>query len=99
VGFDRSNTPSVVEELLGFALEMVPELSGAALERCWSGLRPATADGLPYMGPIPGLDNAFIAAGHYRSGLQLSPGTAVLMSQLIRGKTPDIDLSSFRVDR
>jgi glycine oxidase len=54
---------------------------------------------LPYLGGIPGLTNAFIAAGHFRAGLQMSPGTARVMSQLIRGEVPEIDLSPFRVDR
>ena len=48
---------------------------------------------------MPGLENAFVAAGHFRSGLQLSTGTAVVMSQLMRGVPTDIDLSAFRLDR
>ena len=48
---------------------------------------------------FPHLDNAYVAAGHFRSGLQLSTGTAVVMSQLIRGEQPQIDLSMFRRDR
>jgi len=51
------------------------------------------------MGRIPGLDNAFIAAGHFRSGLTLSPATATVMSQLIRGESPAIDLTPFNVGR
>jgi glycine oxidase len=54
---------------------------------------------LPYLGRVPGFENLFIAAGHYRSGLSLSPATAVVMSRLIRGDSPGIDLSPFRLDR
>ena len=42
---------------------------------------------------------AFVAAGHFRSGLYLSPATAVVMGQLMRGERPEIDLSPFRVGR
>ena len=62
-------------------------------------LRPGTADRLPYLGVIPGVDNGFIAAGHFRSGLQLSPATAIVMAQLIRGQKPEIDLRPFAVAR
>lgn len=98
-GFDRSTTAAAIEGLLAFAIGLVPALAGAQLERTWAGLRPSSADGLPYLGVVPGLENAFVAAGHFRSGLQLSPGTAVVMSQLMRGEPPQIDLTPFRLDR
>lgn len=99
VGFDRATTAGAVSGLLQFAICLVPELERAQIERSWAGLRPATADGLPYLGRVPGLENAFIAAGHFRGGLQLSTGTAVVMGQLIRGQQPQIDLAAFRLDR
>ncbi|MBI3839777.1 MAG: glycine oxidase ThiO [Planctomycetia bacterium] len=99
VGFDRGTTVGAVAGLLQFALSLVPDLATAQVDRTWAGLRPATRDGLPYLGRVSGLDNAFIAAGHFRSGLQLSTGTALVMSQLIRGRQPDVDLTMFRVDR
>ena len=99
VGFDCRSTPEAVGELLAFGLSWAPRLRAAAFERAWAGLRPASADGAPYLGPIPGLDNAFVAAGHYRSGLILAPATAVLMAQLLRGEKPALDLEPFRVGR
>jgi len=99
VGFDRSTTPGGIEGLLRFAISLVPALADAQFERCWAGLRPGTLDGLPYLGRVPGAENAFVAAGHFRSGLQLSPGTAVAMAKLVRGEQPAIDLAPFRVDR
>jgi glycine oxidase len=98
-GFDKRPTSEGVDGLLRFALELAPCLKSAAFERSWAGLRPGTADRLPYLGTIPGMDNGFIAAGHFRSGLQLSPATAVVMAQLIRGRQPQIDLRPFAVDR
>jgi glycine oxidase len=98
-GFDKRTTAEAVQGLLHFALELVPSLGEASVERTWAGLRPGTTDGLPFLGPIPGVSNAFIAAGHFRSGLQMSPGTAVVMAQLLRGQPPEIDLSPFRVER
>jgi glycine oxidase len=54
---------------------------------------------MPYLGRVPGLENAFLAAGHFRGGLQLSTGTARVMSQLITGSQTQIDLGPFRLDR
>jgi glycine oxidase len=98
-GFDKRTTAEGVQELLQFALHLVPPLREATVERTWAGLRPGTADGLPYLGMIPGLENAFIAAGHFRSGLQMSPGTALVMSQVLLGQRSEIDLSPFTLDR
>jgi glycine oxidase len=99
VGFVKGTTEQVIEELKGLARELVPSLESAEVERCWSGLRPGSFDGFPYLGRLPGVDNAYVAAGHFRSGLQLSTGTAVVMSELIRGDALSLDLTPFRVDR
>lgn len=98
-GFEKLTTAGGIGGLLEFALSLAPGLKGAQLERCWAGLRPCTLDGRPYLGRLPGLENAYLAAGHFRSGLQLSTGTAAVMSRLMRGLDPQLDLTSFRVDR
>jgi glycine oxidase len=95
VGFDCRTTSAGVSSLLRFALELAPGLSDAEVERTWAGLRPATPNRLPVLGKIPDLENAFVATGHFRAGLQLSAATAVVMSQLIRGEPPEIDLAPF----
>ena len=69
------------------------------VERTWAGLRPASADGLPYLGPVPGVPGLFVAAGHFRSGLILSPGTGLAMAQLLTGKPPFVPLAAFRLGR
>ncbi len=99
VGFDRRNTAEGVLGLLELARQVVPALSQATLERTWAGLRPRSIDGLPYLGRLPGTDNLIVATGHHRAGLQLSPITAVLVGELIRGITPRVDLHGFRPDR
>jgi glycine oxidase len=99
VGFDRSTTTDAIAELQRFGGSLCPALAQGVLERSWAGLRPASADGLPYLGSISGFENAFLAAGHFRSGLQLSAGTAVVMADLICAQPASIDLAAFRIDR
>ncbi|MGE0757763.1 MAG: glycine oxidase ThiO [Pirellulaceae bacterium] len=98
-GFDKGTTPEGIDELLHFAHTIVPALRLFRVERTWAGLRPGTYDGFPYIGPVPEWDNVYAAAGHFRSGLHMSPGTAVVVGQLVRGERPEIDLSPFRVGR
>jgi len=99
VGFVKANTADGVAGLIAFALELVPALRAARFDRAWSGLRPGSADGLPYLGRVPGADNLFVAAGHFRSGLQMSPGTAVLLRQLMLDQSPEIPLEPYACDR
>ena len=94
-GFDKRNTAGAIEELLRFGTRVVPALAGAALERTWAGLRPGTPSGIPYLGAVPGVEGLFVAAGHFRAGLQMSPGTAVVMADAILGRPPAISLDGF----
>lgn len=83
VGFDKRNTAEAVAELIDFAVSLVPSLGDATFEKAWSGLRPGTAARIPFLCRVPEIENLTVAAGHFRSGLQMSPATAVFMRQLI----------------
>ena len=99
VGFDKRTTAGAIAELLALAGSLVPALADVHLERCWAGLRPGSPDGLPFLGPVPGSDNLFVAAGHFRSGIQLSPGTGLVMTDLLLGRQPAVPLEPFRLNR
>ncbi|MFO0904852.1 MAG: glycine oxidase ThiO [Pirellulales bacterium] len=98
-GFDKRTTDEGIAGLVEFACRYVPLLRSIPLERTWAGLRPGVYDGLPYLGEIPTLKNVFVAAGHFRSGLYLSPGTAVALAALIADERSPIDVTPFRVSR
>jgi glycine oxidase len=98
-GFDKSTTREAIADLTQFAIDLVPALREATIERTWAGLRPASFDSFPYIGRMPGVENVFVASGHFRSGLHLSPGTAVVLADLIEGQQPTIDLTPFRISR
>ena len=98
-GFTKANTPEAVRELIQFATEVVPGLKDAEVEMTWSGLRPGSRDGLPYLGKISSTKNIYAAVGHYRAGVQLSPGTSEVMKRLLRGEELPFSLDAFRLDR
>ena len=99
VGFENRNTEEAVAELTAFATSLVPEIGKFSIEKCWSGLRPATSDGLPYLGRVPHLSNAWLSTGHFRAGLQLSPATAVVMRSLLLGEVPPLDVKPLGIER
>ncbi len=98
-GFTKAVTAGGIGGLLCGAMELVPALAGHVVRRMWSCLRPGTPDKLPILGRAPGLDNVFIATGHFRKGILLTPITADLMAAVILDKVPEISLESFRLDR
>lgn len=98
-GFDKSPTAVAIQELLALGIQLVPRLATAAVEKTWAGLRPASPDGLPYIGPVPGIENLHVGAGHFRHGIQLSPGTGVLLKEMILDQPLSLPMDAFRLDR
>lgn len=98
-GFEARTTPGAVRDLIDLALHLCPALADAEVERAWAGLRPGNPDGRPTIDRAPGLSNLYLAAGHKRSGLQLSPGTAELVADLMLGRPTRIDPAPYRLDR
>ena len=85
--------------LSGAAVDLVPELFGAAFVSAWGGLRPGTPDGLPFLGGVEGIEGLFLATGHYRNGVLLAPVTGEVVAALALGEPPIIDASPFSCER
>lgn len=98
-GYDPRMTAGGVHEALGEALRVAPGLAGATLHEVRIGLRPASPDGLPVLGALPGLDNVFVATGHGASGLQLGPQSGAMIAGLAQGQAAPIDLAPFAATR
>jgi D-amino-acid dehydrogenase len=65
----------------------------------WAGLRPATADGLPLIGELPGHDGLFVATGHGMLGVTLAPATASLLAPLVLERKEAPELAPFAPGR
>ena len=105
VGFDKQVTDEGIDGLREFALRMFPALGRVRETARWAGLRPGNALGSPIMGRVPGWSNLWLSTGHFREGLQLSPGSGRLLADWITGveafATPeqfalDADRSAYR---
>nr|WP_263327710.1 glycine oxidase ThiO [Neobacillus sp. Marseille-Q6967] len=98
--FDKNVTPGGIATLIERACHLVPQIKDLPWERVWCGIRPQTGDGNPYIGEHPEWKGLFIAAGHFRNGILLSPITGKLVADLLDGRLADDTLlTSFRIDR
>jgi glycine oxidase len=74
-GFDVAPRAGAVYELLRDGQSLVPELGEAVLEEVSTGLRPGSPDNAPIVGATA-VDGLFVATGHHRNGILLTPVTA-----------------------
>jgi glycine oxidase len=86
-GFDKTPRAAQLSGLLRAAQWLCPALEESAVAEFWAGLRPASADGLPILGPTE-LDGYWVALGHFRNGILLAPITAEILSSWIVGGKP-----------
>lgn len=82
-GFQRDVTMAGLASILQGTMPYVPALHSATFLEAWGGLRPATEDGKPLIGPVPGWQGLSIAGGHFRNGILLSPITAKWMADFL----------------
>ncbi|MDX8382347.1 MAG: glycine oxidase ThiO [Ghiorsea sp.] len=99
VGFERGNTPAIVQDLMHATQKLLPELKDAPIEHQWMGFRPGSPDGLPFIGKVKNKPGLWVATGHYRNGVALAPITAKVITDGILGKTSSIDLTAFSPER
>jgi len=98
-GFDPRLTALGVAEVLGDALRVAPGLAGATLRELRVGLRPATPDGDPILGPLPGCPGLWVATGMGPKGLTLAPYCGRLIGDAVLGRAPELDLAPYSAAR
>ena len=96
-GFDKTTSATALEELRDNAVALVHALADLEIERQWAGLRPGTANGIPYICPAEEVEGLYVHAGHYRNGIVLGPASVQLMVELVQGKPPFCDPSPYAV--
>ena len=98
-GFVPRTTLKGLHEVYGEALRVAPGLGEGEVVEARVGLRPYSADGLPILGPVPGVAGLYLCTGHGPTGLTLGPFSARLVAQMTLGETPSLDVSAFSVAR
>ncbi len=89
--FDKSTSEVAEQSLYASALALIPKLESAQMIAHWAGLRPGAAQGIPYIGGVPGFRNLSVNAGQFRNGLVLAPASAGLLADILLGRAPRVD--------
>ncbi|HMD02890.1 MAG TPA: glycine oxidase ThiO [Candidatus Baltobacteraceae bacterium] len=96
--FDIRVTARGLQSLLDPVLRALPALRDLTVSETWAGLRPGSHDGKPYLGSTS-LSGYFVAAGHYRNGILLTPVTALTLADALEGKAPAPDVAGLAPGR
>jgi glycine/D-amino acid oxidase-like deaminating enzyme len=96
--------PALLARMLRRARRFLPRVGELQALRTWAGCRPATADGRPLIGALPGSERAggaraWVATGHEGLGLTTAMGTARLWLDLLLERPPAIDPGPYAPQR
>lgn len=98
-GMDSAVSRRRVEGILRTVQAYLPRLESTDTLEIWSGLRPCTPDGLPFIGRAEPYRNLSIACGHGHIGMGLAPAGGRLVAQIVAGEQADMDLAPCRIGR
>ncbi len=82
-GFDDSLTSEARDQLWKSAIDIVPGLAEASLEKQWVGHRPQTLHQAPYLGEVPGCVGLYLVSGHFKIGVAMGPIVGELTRSLL----------------
>jgi sarcosine oxidase subunit beta len=99
VGFDTSTTIEKLHRIAGQAIRVLPALKNMKAIRAFAGLRPYTPDGYPFVGSVPQVEGFMMAAGHEGDGIAFAPLMGEIISQLIAGEKPALDIDEMKASR
>ena len=99
LGFDTHITTEARIDLLRKAIDVIPDMAGAKIEKQTACLRPVTDDDLPIIGNIPSLDNAWISTGAGKKGILLSLAMGKTIAELISEGKSSMAIRKFNIAR
>jgi sarcosine oxidase, subunit beta len=97
--FDTTVQWDFLPDVIDVAVRRLPALGDAAITHAWAGLYEMTPDANPIIGPSHEIDGLFLIAGFSGHGFQHSPAAGRILADLVAGRDPQIDLTSFAAGR
>jgi glycine/D-amino acid oxidase-like deaminating enzyme len=91
--------PPMLRRMIVRALEFLPGLGRLSAIRAWTGLRAATPDSQPLIGPHPEISGLYLATGHEGLGITTSLGTAEIIAAHLSGQPPAIAIEPYLPSR
>jgi sarcosine oxidase subunit beta len=90
---------SMLDQAVDKAVRRIPALEGASIRHAWAGLRPLTPDEHAILDWAPGVRGLYLAIGFCGHGFQHSPATGQVVSELLTGAPPSIDIADLSIGR
>ncbi len=91
--------PDVIEAITAGVAAVLPRLRGLGAAYQWCCFRPRHPDSRPVIDKVPGLANAWLTSGHFRTGILNAPATAAVLSRWITQGVPPADARSWSATR
>lgn len=88
---------AALEQIAARACQLIPAVRTREVVTTWSGLRPSSPDGLPYIDRMD--EHVTVCAGHGSQGILTGAGSARLAVDLMLGRPPITDPRPFRLGR
>ncbi len=95
----RNLNVAMLEQMLARALDYLPCLRDCNAIRSWTGVRAATPDGLPILGPHPERPGLWLAVGHEGLGVTTAPASAQVLAAQMLGHASPIDATPYLAQR
>jgi D-amino-acid dehydrogenase len=92
---DMSVNPRATNKLIDTARQALNLPDKFEVKNEMAGLRPASPDGMPYIGALPKAPRVIAATGHGMLGLMMGPGTGKFVSDLVAGRPVSRDVLKF----
>jgi len=92
---DMSVNSKATDKLIATARQALNLPEKLEVKNELAGLRPASPDGMPYIGALPKAPRVIAATGHGMLGLMMAPGTGKFVSDLIAGRQVSRDVLKF----
>jgi sarcosine oxidase subunit beta len=97
--FSASVDWSMLGETVDKAVRRIPALEGASIRHAWAGLRPLTPDEHAILDWSPDLRGLYLAVGFCGHGFQHSPAAGQVVSEILTGAPPSIDITDLALSR
>jgi glycine oxidase len=91
--------PDVIDAITAGLTAVLPRLAGLGVAYQWCCFRPRHPDRRPVIDKVPGLANAWLTSGHFRTGILNAPATAAVLSRWIERDLPPTDARTWSATR
>ena len=91
--------PDVIDGIVSGLAAVLPSLSGVGVAYQWCCFRPRHPDRRPVIDMVPGLSNAWLTSGHFRTGILNAPVTAAVLSRWIAAGVPPVEARAWSATR